>query len=222
MGERLSSYDELVIPIIFASALPSSSSASYHTLTSTGEAIGPKLGSGSNRNTSRALRSRLKTLYIQATKQSTIKDLKVSILSQTGITPLLQKIYYKPRTQSQGQEQYSGEEKEDETELDSDLRISEFGYLKGEELILVEVKESGDLDDDVVVNGGSGGMRGNGRNEGFGGTALLARIACPDCTYENDGAAECCEMCMRVSVFSQGLPCVGHSADGFDGIFVAI
>lgn len=144
----------------------------------------------------------------------------MSILSQTGITPLLQKIYYKPRTQSQGQGQYLGEEKEDGTELDNDLRISEFGYLKGEELILVEVKEEGDLDDDDVVNGGSGGKAGNGRNEGFGGTALLARIACPDCTYENDGAAECCEMCMRVSVFSQGLSCVG--ADEFDGIFLAI
>lgn len=221
MGGRLSSYDELVIPIIFASAPPSSSSASYNTLTSTGSAIEPKLGSGSNRHMSRTLRSRLKTLYIQAARQSTIKDLKVSILSQTGITPLLQKIYYKPRTQSQGQGQYLGEEKEDGTELDNDLRISEFGYLKGEELILVEVKEEGDLDDDDdVVNGGSGGKAGNGGNEGFGGTALLARIACPDCTYENDGAAECCEMCMRVSVFSQGLSCVG--ADEFDGIFLAI
>lgn len=199
MGARLSSYDELVIPIVFASEPLSSSSASYNTPTSTDSAIGPKVGSGSNRNTSRALRSRLKTLYIQAARQSTIKDLKVSILSQTGITPLLQKIYYKPRTQSQEQGQYSGEEKED-TELDNDLRISEFGYLKGEELILVEVKEEGDLDDDDVVNGGSGRKWGNGRNEGFGGTALLARIACPDCTYENDGAAECCEMCMRVSV----------------------
>lgn len=220
MGGRLSSYDELVIPVVFASAPPLSSSASYHTPTSTGRAIGPKLGSGSNRNTSRTLRSRLKTLYIQAARQSTIKDLKVSILSQTGITPLLQKIYYKPRTQSQEQGQYSGEEKEDETELDNDLRISEFGYLKGEELILVEVKEEGDLDDDDVVNGGSGGKGRNGRNEGFGGTGLLARIACPDCTYENDGTAECCEMCMRVSVFSQGLSCVG--ADEFEGIFLAI
>ncbi|KAE8539220.1 hypothetical protein D1P53_004316 [Cryptococcus gattii VGV] len=193
---RLSSYDELVIPIAFASAPPSSSSASYNTPTSTSSAIGPK-----------------------AARQSTIKDLKVSILSQTGITPLLQRIHYKPRTQSQEQGQYSGEEKED-TELDNDLRISEFGYLKGEELILVEVKEEGYLDDDDVVNGGSGGKGGNGRSEGFGGTALLARIACPDCTYENDGAAECCEMCMRVSVFSQGLSCVG--ADEFDGIFLAI
>lgn len=220
MGGRLSSYDELVIPIVFASAPPSSSSASYNTLTSTGSATEPKLGSGSNRNMSTTLRSRLNTLYIQAARQSTIKDLKVSILSQTGITPLLQKIYYKPRTRSQGQGQYLGEEKEDETELDNDLRISEFGYLKGEELILVEVKEEEDLDDDDVVNGGSGGKAGNGRNEGFGGTALLARIACPDCTYENDGAAECCEMCMRVSVFSQGSSCVG--ADEFDGIFLAI
>lgn len=89
------------------------------------------------------------------------------------------------------------------------MTIGKLGYLKGEELILVEVKEEGNLDDDDddIVNGGNRGKGRNGKNEGFGGTALLARIACPDCTYENDGAAECCEMCMRVSILSQGLYC---------------
>lgn len=73
----------------------------------------------------------------------------------------------------------------------------------------MEVKEEGNLDDDDddIVNGGNRGKGRNGKNEGFGGTALLARIACPDCTYENDRAAECCEMCMRVSILSQGLYC---------------
>lgn len=191
---RLSSYDELEIPIVFAPGPPTS----YSTPASTGNTSGSKSGSGSSRNTSRTLRSRLKTLYIQATRQSTIKDLKVSILSQTGITPLLQKIYYKRRTQPQEQEECSGKGNEEEKELDNDLTIGKLGYLKGEELILVEVKEEGNLDDDDdTVDGGNGGKGKNGKNEGFGGTALLARIACPDCTYENDGAAECCEMCMR-------------------------
>ncbi|OXG77311.1 ubiquitin carboxyl-terminal hydrolase 48 [Cryptococcus neoformans var. grubii Br795] len=207
---RLSSYDELEIPIVFAPTPPISSFLSYSIPASTGNTSGSKLGSGASRNASRALRSRLKTLYVQATRQSTIKDLKLSILSETGITPLLQKIYYKSRTQSQGQGHHrSGQGDEEEKELDNDLTIGKLGYLKGEELILVEVKEEGNLDDDDddIVNGGNRGKGRNGKNEGFGGTALLARIACPDCTYENDGAAECCEMCMRVSILSQGLYC---------------
>lgn len=81
--------------------------------------------------------------------------------------------------------------------------IGKLGYLKGEELILVEVKEEGNLDDDDddIVNGGNCGKGRNGKNEGFGGMVLLVRIVCLDCIYENDGVVECCEMCMRVSIF---------------------
>lgn len=103
------------------------------------------------------------------------------------------------------------------------MTIGKLGYLKGEELILVEVKEEGNLDDDNdIVDGGNGGKGKNGKNEGFGGTALLARIACPDCTYENDGAAECCEMCMRVSIFPQACVATGRFANGFAEFFLAI
>nr|XP_031859483.1 uncharacterized protein CI109_005131 [Kwoniella shandongensis]KAA5526555.1 hypothetical protein CI109_005131 [Kwoniella shandongensis] len=118
----------------------------------------------------RSLRSHsTKEIKVEASKSTTIKDLKVEILQETRIVPILQKLYYK------GQE------------LGSDETLGGIGYLKNDEIRLVEIEETGEMGEDVRPNGG----------EGFGGTALLSRIACPDCTLENDVAALCCEACGR-------------------------
>ncbi|KAK8864691.1 hypothetical protein IAR55_001943 [Kwoniella newhampshirensis] len=118
----------------------------------------------------RALRSHsTKEIKVEVSKSTTIRDLKVEILQETRIVPILQKLFYKDR------------------ELESDETLGGIGYLKDDEIKLVEIEEVEDADDDV--NGPTG--------EGFRGTALLSRIACPDCTLENDGAALCCEACGR-------------------------
>ncbi|WVQ80125.1 hypothetical protein IAT38_002226 [Cryptococcus sp. DSM 104549] len=159
---RLSSYDTIWVPVLLSRGTTPPS-----TTTTTTPA--------SRSSGSRSLRSRYKQIQVEAAKSTSVRDLKVEILEQTGITPILQKIFYKER------------------ELESDETIGGLGFLKGDELVMVEIEEEGEPDEEGKPNGG----------EGFGGTALLARIACPDCTFENDGSATCCEMCGRPFKYSE-------------------
>ncbi|OCF60862.1 hypothetical protein L486_00506 [Kwoniella mangroviensis CBS 10435] len=134
----------------------------------------------------RSTRSRSNKYQYEGTKDTFIKDIKIHIMDKTGgrLTPIQQKLSYHSR------------------ELGSDETIGSIGFLKGDELELEEMFEAVDIGDDdevdVAEEGGGNAKKKKRRvNEGFGGTALLARIACPDCTFENDGAAASCEMCMR-------------------------
>ncbi|WWC69883.1 uncharacterized protein I206_103826 [Kwoniella pini CBS 10737] len=112
------------------------------------------------------------------TKETSIKDLKVHIMNKTQgrLTPIQQKLYYKGK------------------ELASEDTIGSISFLLGDHLNVEEIIEDIDIDSDVVEIERS---HNNGREEGFSGTALFGRIPCPDCTFENDGAARSCEMCMR-------------------------
>ncbi|WVR06745.1 hypothetical protein IAU60_003780 [Kwoniella sp. DSM 27419] len=108
---------------------------------------------------------------VEAVKETTVKDLKVEIMQRTGLSPISQRLFYAGR------------------ELASEETLHSMEYLQGDEMILEEVQEVQDIDDDDVT------LRHPLRDEGFGGTALLARIACPVCTYENDGGVRACQMC---------------------------
>ncbi|WVQ99731.1 hypothetical protein IAU59_006873 [Kwoniella sp. CBS 9459] len=116
------------------------------------------------------------------TKSTSIKELKVQIMRQKRLSPISQRLIYDGR------------------ELDrSDETMESIGYLAGDEIRLEEIEEGdedeimdGDLND-VMVGGTK--RKANGGMEGFGGTALLSRIACPACTFENDGHARECAMC---------------------------
>ncbi|WVF71134.1 hypothetical protein IAT40_005931 [Kwoniella sp. CBS 6097] len=118
-------------------------------------------------------------------KSTSIRDLKVEIMRRKKLSPISQRLIHNGR------------------ELDkSDETMESIGYLAGDEIRLEEIEE-GDEDDimdmDIRMDGDIGDFGGakkvNGRVEGFGGTALLSRIACPQCTYENAGYAKSCEMC---------------------------
>ncbi|WWC89000.1 uncharacterized protein L201_003917 [Kwoniella dendrophila CBS 6074] len=129
-------------------------------------------------------RSKANRFDIEAKRETSIKDIKVEIMNRTKgkLTPIQQKIYYKGR------------------ELASDETIGSLAFLLGDELELVEAVEIEAIDIDGDEDGDELALVASSRsrsNEGFGGTALLSRIACPDCTFENDGTAASCEMCMR-------------------------
>ncbi|ODN97958.1 hypothetical protein I350_07595 [Cryptococcus amylolentus CBS 6273] len=165
---RLSTYESTTIPIIITPA-----STNGHA---NGQSNGNDKAANGNgktaRTTARSLRARNKTLKLSATPSTTITAIKVEIMNQTGIFPMLQKLSYHERELDEGEK-----------------TVKDVGYLDGEEMVLEEMDGEGEWDDDGVKN--------EGVEEGFGGTALLARINCPDCTYENDGTATCCDMCGR-------------------------
>ncbi|WRT66676.1 uncharacterized protein IL334_003636 [Kwoniella shivajii] len=108
-----------------------------------------------------------KEIHVSATRDTSVKDLKIEVMEVTKFTPIHQRIKYKGR------------------ELDSSETIGSIGFLKGDELTYEEIVEFDDIDED--------GELVNCNGEGFGGTALLSRIACPQCTFENDGAASACK-----------------------------
>ncbi|WWC94448.1 hypothetical protein V866_001294 [Kwoniella sp. B9012] len=204
---RRSDFDDISIPIITLMASSPSPSKSVTPVPSgSGSDCGPRgngfpPSNGFNRELNqkrkmngksittyggRSSRSRSKRYQYEGTKGTSIKEIKIHIMNKTGgrLTPIQQKISYHGR------------------ELGSDETIGSIGFLKGDELELEEMVEAVDIDDDeveVVQDENGDGVKKKKRrvNEGFGGTALLARIACPDCTFENDDAASSCEMCMR-------------------------
>lgn len=97
----------------------------------------------------RASRSqaKAKSIDVQASKATSVRDIKVEILQQKRLTPILQKLLYKGR------------------ELDSEETLDSIGFLAGDEMTLIELEEDEEIGDHVRPTG-----------EGFGGTALSARI----------------------------------------------
>nr|XP_019046681.1 hypothetical protein I302_05431 [Kwoniella bestiolae CBS 10118]OCF25611.1 hypothetical protein I302_05431 [Kwoniella bestiolae CBS 10118] len=186
---RRADFDIITIPIIsvIASSSPSKSVTPAPPESSSGPRGNGKRTNGITTYGQRSMRSKSKTSSwtYEGTKNTIIKEIKVHIMNKMlgKLTPIQQKITYNGR------------------ELGSEETIGSIGFLRGDELELEEVVESDEIEEDEVmlvdeVEGG-GTKRRRRNNEGFGGTALLARIACPDCTFENDGAAPSCEMCMR-------------------------
>ncbi|WVN87735.1 uncharacterized protein L203_102930 [Cryptococcus depauperatus CBS 7841] len=113
-------------------------------------------------------RSLSKSYQVYTSGENSVLSLKANIFSQTGLVPLLQDLYYKNR------------------KLDNEETLIEMGYLNGDEMTLIQVEEDKQFDEDSdKVN----------EKEGFGDTGLLFRITCPDCTYENEGTANCCKLC---------------------------
>lgn len=74
-----------------------------------------------------------------------------------------------------------------ERELQSHETIASLQVLNGDVIRCVEIEESGDMKDVRETA------------EGFGGSALVGRLSCPSCTYENEASALACEMCDHVS-----------------------
>ncbi|WVQ77862.1 hypothetical protein IAR50_007560 [Cryptococcus sp. DSM 104548] len=168
---RLSTYRSVTIPVVIA---PTSSTNGHENGNGNSKTAN---GNGkTSRTTSRSLRARHKTLGIPATPETSIKEIKIEIMNQTGIFPMLQKLFYRSRELEVGEETVRG-----------------VGYLEGEDMVLEEMDGEGEWNDD--------GKQAGGPEEGFGGTALLARVKCPDCTYENDGTATCCDMCGRPFIY---------------------
>ncbi|WOO83634.1 Ubiquitin carboxyl-terminal hydrolase 48 [Vanrija pseudolonga] len=66
-------------------------------------------------------------------------------------------------------------------ELASDETVESIGLLAGDHLNVVEIVEVEDFE--------------AAGEEGFGGTALVGRLACPACTYSNEPDAEMCIVC---------------------------
>ncbi|WWC62222.1 uncharacterized protein I303_104817 [Kwoniella dejecticola CBS 10117] len=186
---RRNDFDEIDIPIIrvLAPTSRSNGSTSKTTNGTNGTTTRKVLQNGFNRGIDQnaIVNSRLRKgkgeFSFTGSKATSIKDLKVHIMNKTQgrLTPIQQKLYY------QG------------NELSSEDTIGGISFLLGDHLELEEVVEAIDIDGDDVEADESCIQNGRRRAEGFGGTALFGRIPCPDCTFENDGAAASCEMCMR-------------------------
>ncbi|ORY26328.1 hypothetical protein BCR39DRAFT_541321 [Naematelia encephala] len=119
-----------------------------------------------NLGTKRSTRSRDKEREFQVTKQTTIKDLKVRIYDDCGISPINQRLYYNDR------------------ELNSDDVIGALKVLAGDTITCVEV-----LDGDDFEQGGIEGFGGTALS------GLTVETACRQCTLINQVGAISCEAC---------------------------